>query len=165
LRCPTDFQDAVRSAAARHGGLLIDAPRVLEAISPDGILDDHLFHDAQHLNLLGQAALAQDILEQLRSHGALGWPASIPTPTIDLAECIRDFGLDADRWVEVCNRSAFFYVRAAFIRYDPAERLMVMRQYEQAAKELAGGTPLGKTGLASLVAIDQGIDSMKRLGP
>jgi hypothetical protein len=159
LRCPTDFQEVVRLAAARHGGLLIDAPRVLEAISPDGILDDHLFHDAQHLNLLGQAALAQDILAQLRSHGALGWPASVPAPAIDLAECIKSFGLDADRWAEVCNRSAVFYVRAAFIRYDPAERLTVMRQFEQAAKDVASGAPLGKTGVTSLVAIDRAINS------
>ena len=152
-------------AAARHGGLLIDAPRVLEAISPDGILDDHLFHDAQHLNLLGQAAPAQDILAQLRSHGALGWPASVPAPTIDLAECIKSFGLDADRWAEVCNRSAVFYVRAAFIRYDPAERLTVMRQFEQAAKDLAGGAPLGKTGVTSLVAIEQSLAATKQQGP
>jgi hypothetical protein len=113
--------------------------------------------------LLGQIALAQDILDQLRSHGALGWPASIPAPTIDLADCIKSFGLDADRWTEVCKRSAFFYVRAAFIRYDPAERLTVMRQYEQAAKDLAAGAPLGETGVASLVEIDRAIDPMRRL--
>jgi hypothetical protein len=165
MRCPTDFQDLVRSAATRHEGLLIDAPRLLESISPDGILDDRLFHDAQHLSLLGQTALAQDILVQLQSHGALGWPKSVPVPTIDLAECKRSFGLDADRWAEVCNRSANFYLRAAFIRYDPEERLTVMRQYEQASKDLAGGAPLGKTGVTSLVAIDRGIDSMKRLDP
>ncbi len=155
MRCPTDFQDLVRSAAARHDGLLIDAPRVLEAISPDGILDDHVFHDAQHLSLLGQAALAHDILVQLQSHGALGWPKSVPVPTIDLAECKKIFGLDANRWAEVCKRSAFFYVRAAFIRYDPEERLTIMRQYEQGAKELAGGAPLGKIGVTSLDAINR----------
>jgi hypothetical protein len=165
LRCPTDFQEMVRLAAARHGGLLIDAPRVLEVISPDGILDDHLFHDAQHLNLLGQAALAQEILVQLRSHGALDWPASVPVPTIDLAECIKSFGLDADRWAEVCLRSAVFYVRAAFIRYDPAERLKVMRRFEQAAKDLASGSPLEKTGLPGLVAVGRAVDSAQRQRP
>jgi hypothetical protein len=165
MRCPTDFQEAVRSAAARHEGLLIDAPRVLEALSPDGILDDHLFHDAQHLNLLGQIALAQDILVQLRSQGALDWPVSIPAPMIDLAECIKSFHLDVERWAEVCKRSAFFYARAAFIRYDPADRLAVMRLYEQAGKDLASGAPFGKTGVTSLVAIDGAIDSMKRPGP
>ena len=74
--------------------------------------------------------LAEDSLQ------ALGWPASIPVPKIDLTECLRSFALDAVRWTEVCKRSAFFYMRAAFIRYDPSERLEVMRQYEQAAKDL-----------------------------
>src|SRR5207248_921406 len=40
LRCPADFRQAFRAVAARYPAvLLVDGPRVLEAVSPHGILD------------------------------------------------------------------------------------------------------------------------------
>ncbi len=65
LRCPSDFRDAFRTVASRHGGLLIDGPELIARTSPTGIADDHRFHDGQHLNLAGTVALAQEVLEQL----------------------------------------------------------------------------------------------------
>ncbi len=50
---PTGVPGSGRGHAAV---LLVDGPRVLEAISPHGILDDGLFHDAQHPNLRGYVA-------------------------------------------------------------------------------------------------------------
>jgi len=150
LRCPSDFREAVRSVARRHQAVLIDAPERLSRLRPDGILDDHLFHDAQHLNLTGYIALAQDILEQLHERGSFGWPESTPVTQIDLDECASHFELDAARWSEVCKRSCDFYQRTAYVRYDPTERLEMAARYNQAARELNAGRPLQRSVLLSL---------------
>ena len=155
LRCPSDFQQTIRNVAARYDCLLIDAPRILGESSPDGILDDRLFHDAQHLNLVGQAALARVVLARLKERGAFGWPASVAVPTIEIADCVRSFGLDASRWAEVCRRSAGFYARTAYVRFDPAERLAIGDRYQKAAEAISSGTAIAETGLRSLVPLSE----------
>jgi tetratricopeptide (TPR) repeat protein len=141
MRCPSPLREAYRTAARRHGALLVDSPRVLARFAPHGILDDYLFHDAQHLNLRGIVALANDVLAQLKERRALNWPESIPAPRVDIEECARHFDLDARKWSEICRRSASFYVRTATVRFDGSGRAQVARQYEQAALELEAGRP------------------------
>jgi hypothetical protein len=155
LRCPSEFQQTIRAVAARWDGLLVDGSRVLEQLSPDGILDDRLFHDAHHMNLVGQAALARDILTQLRSRRAFGWPDPVPVPEIDLADCVRSFDLDRVRWAEICRRSAEFYSRTAFVRFDPADRLAAGERYERAAEAIVAGTPIDQTGVESLISVSK----------
>lgn len=151
LRCPEDFRRVYREAAARHPGLvLVDSARVFESISPHGILDDHVFHDAQHPNLVGYIALAQDLLRQLHDRRALGWPDGVPVPTIEPDDCARQFGLDREKWAKVCGRSAFFYHRTAYIRYDPAERLEKERLYIQACDLIAEGKRPEEVGVVGL---------------
>ena len=136
--------------AQRHRAVLIDGPAVLAGRSPRGILDDHLFHDAQHMNLEGYVALAQEMMEQFSRRRSFGWPESTPVPRIDLKECANHFELDAAKWSQICERSSSFYQRTAYIRFDPSERLEIARQYEDAARELAAGRPLARHGLKSL---------------
>jgi hypothetical protein len=150
LRCPSDFRAGIAAAARRHDAVLIDGPALLAGLSPDGILDDHLYHDAHHLNLAGTAALAQEILEQLYRRRAFGWSESTPVPRIELEDCARHFALDAARWAEVCRRTAGFYMRTAFVRYDPTERLDVLEQYERAARALDAGGRLPASSPPSL---------------
>jgi len=150
LRCPNDFRDAIRTVAKRYHAVLIDGPAVLADRSPHGILDDHLFHDAQHMNLAGYVALAQELLAQLAQRRSLGWPESMPVPHIDLRDCAQDFELDAARWTQVCERSSYFYRTTAFIRFDASERLEMARRYDEAARDLAAGRPLQRQGLLSL---------------
>jgi hypothetical protein len=150
LRCPSDFREAVRSVARCHQAVLIDAPERLARLLPDGILDDHLFHDFQHLNLAGYVALAQGVLEQLHERRSFGWPESTPVPRIDLDECASYFQLDAARWSEVCKRSGDFYKASAYVRYDPTERLEMASRYKRAARELDTGRLRQPTDLLSL---------------
>jgi len=150
LRCPSDFRAAFRTVARRHEAILIDAPEVLARVSPHGIIDDHVFHDAQHPNLAGYIALAQDVLEQLQHRRAFGWPEQAPVPRIEPGECALHFELDAGKWSKVCERSSDFYGRTAYVRYDPSERLAVAKRYDRAARELAAGRPLQQPDLPSL---------------
>ncbi len=81
LRCPEPLRQAYREVAAGHPSVvLVDGPRVLEAKSRHGIIDDRFFHDAQHPNLHGYVALAEDLLNQLCSRGAFSWPAGTNGP-------------------------------------------------------------------------------------
>jgi hypothetical protein len=151
LRCPEAFRQAYRDAAARHSGIvLVDSDRVLAALSPHGILDDHLYHDAQHPNFLGYLALAQDLLMQLHHRHTFGWPATTAIPIIDPDNCARHFQLDQKLWVEVCDRVAWFWEATAFIRHDPAERLERGKAYRKAAKLIASGQPPGQVGIEGL---------------
>jgi hypothetical protein len=145
IRCPTDFRRVFRSVARRRGALLVDGPALLAGLSPHGILDDHLFHDAHHLSLIGIIALAQDILDQLRARRAFGWPESTTVPRIELADCMRHFELDAEKWTKVCERSAEWFTNTAHFRYDPCERLESSAWYRLAAREIAAGHPLPRT--------------------
>ncbi len=150
LRCPGDFRAAVRTVAGRHGAMLIDGPEILARLSPDGILDDRFYHDAQHLNLAGMVVLAQETLEALHRRRAFGWPESVPVPHIELEATARHFGLDSGKWVEICRRTAAFYARTAYVGYDPMERLDLAVRYDRAARALAAGGPLRESGLPSL---------------
>jgi hypothetical protein len=156
MRCPEAFRQVFRDAAARHPAIvLVDSQRVLAALSPHGILDDNLFHDAQHPNFLGYLALAQDLLRQLHNRHAFGWPARAAMPIIGPDDCAHHFQLDQKRWVEVCTRVAWFWEVTAFIRYDPAARLERARAYKEAARLIALGLPpslVGITGLGTLHA-------------
>src|SRR5262249_17398354 len=95
LRCPTDFQMAFHAVARRRGSLVMPGPAALSRASPHGILDDHLFHDGQHTNLVGTIALAEDVLHQLQVRRAFGWPEGVSAPRIDLKDCASHFQLDA----------------------------------------------------------------------
>lgn len=146
LRFPAPFQQVYRDVAARHGVPLIDGPAVLRSISPHGILDDTLFHDAHHPTLRGHVALAQEVLRALHRHGACGWRGG-PEPQLDPAQCAAHFQLDHTNWFIVCERSSEFYRYASITRYDPTERLAKARRYAQAAQQIRGGLPAEQTGI------------------
>ena len=150
IRCPSDLHQACRSVARRHGAMLVDGPRVLARAALHGVLDDYLFHDAQHVNLRGIVALANDTLEQLKERGAFGWPLSTPAPRVDVDECARHFELDAKKWSEICGRSASFYFRTSAVRFDPSDRFRVGKEYEQAAIDLEAGRPVKESKIASI---------------
>jgi hypothetical protein len=150
-RCPSDLQDTYRAVAARHpAALLVDGQSVLRALSRHGILDDHLFHDAQHPVLIGHVALAQAVLDGLRARRAFGWSGGAPAARIDPAECAEHFGMSLNRWAVVCGRVVFFYKRTAYLRHDPAHRLAIIARYEQAAREIRAGKTPEETGVPGL---------------
>ena len=81
---------------------------------------------------------------------AFGWPEAAPVPRIELEATARHFGMDASRWARVCERSRTFYIRTAYVRYDPSERLDLSARYDRAAHDFAAGRPLQGPGLPSL---------------
>jgi hypothetical protein len=150
LRCPSDFRSAISDVARRHRALLVDGPGIVERTSPHGIGDDSLFHDAHHLNLTGMIALAQELLDQLKKRRAFGWPEATPVPRIELEACAQYYELDANKWATVCDRSALFFARTAFVRYDPDQRLKLADQYAKTGRSLLAGQPLPEYAPASL---------------
>ncbi len=150
MRCPSDFQAAYPTVASRHDVVLVDGPKVLRALHPHGLLDDLLFHDAQHPTFRGYLALAQNVLDQLKARRAFGWPDATPSPVIDPNECARHFGLDAARWADICEKTAMFYARIAYIRYDPSRNLAMADHYVKAAAKIAAGTPLSEIEIPGL---------------
>jgi len=152
LRCPEPLRQAYREVVARHPAvLLVDGPRVLEAKSAHGIVDDHFFHDAQHPNLQGYAALAADVINQLGARCAFGWPEATPVPVVDVEACHRHFGIDAPRWSEICRREAKFFGFSATIRYDPKFRKERAAAYLRAAVALWEGWDPAEAGIPGWV--------------
>lgn len=149
IKCPSDFQAAYRAVAARHDLVLVDAPAVLARLSPTGLLDDHVFHDAMHPTLPAYLALMQDAIDQLRKRKAFGLHRLDPAP-IEAAECARHFGMNPERWREVCVFTALFWKWLAITRYDPVERLAKSRRYEDAAHRVGDGLPPDEAGVPGL---------------
>ncbi len=81
VRCPSDFREAIKAVGRRHDALVIDCETLFAPLSPRGVLDDHIYHDAHHPNLVGMVVLAQDILEQLHRRRAWGWHESNARPS------------------------------------------------------------------------------------
>jgi Tetratricopeptide repeat len=140
LRCPEPFRQVIRDVAARHPlVVLVDGPRVLEAESRHGILDDHFFHDAQHPNLRGYVALSKNLLEQLGARRAFGWSADSPVPVVNLEICAGHYKIGPERLKEVCRREAWFFGATAYIRYDPVFRNERSAAYVRAAATIRDG--------------------------
>lgn len=150
MRCPSDFQAAYRAVAARHDVVLIDGPAVLAALTPRGILDDHVFHDAQHPNLRGYVALARAVLNRLHARRAFDWPDGRTAPGITPADCAAHFGLGPRAWSAVCTRTAIFFEGTAYIRYEPSGSLEKARRYHIEARRIAAGGNLDTTRMVSL---------------
>ena len=142
IRCITPLEEACRAVGWRHGQstLLVDGPAVLRSKSRHGILDTDLFHDNVHPNLVGHVALAEAVLDGLKTRGAFGWPGSTPAPLLNPQECAAQFGLDAAAWAEVCDRSAVLYDRLAFLTIDSGERITWRDRYLTAARKIRAGT-------------------------
>jgi hypothetical protein len=153
IRCPTDFRQTFKAVASHRDTVLIDGPALLADLSPHGILDDYLYHDAHHLSLIGTIALAQDILRQLRTRRAFGWPESAAVPRIDLVACVRHFQLDAEKCAKLCERCAEWYTNTSNLRFDPSERIEVSARYREAARAIAAGHPLPASVPGSLVPL------------
>lgn len=141
-RCRSAFQDAVREVGAAHRAIVVDAPAVFRRLSDHGQLDDGLFHDAHHPTMRGYLALARDALEQMGARKSLGWPEASPVPDLEPDVVAEHFRIDRPFLAEVCRRSAVWFERDAFIRFDPAERLAKSaRDFEAAGRILSGEAP------------------------
>jgi hypothetical protein len=139
IRCLTADEDAYRAAATRGDCVLVDGPAVLRRDTKHGILDGRVLHDAQHPTLIGYVALARDLLGQLQSRGAFGWPRGTPAPTLDPAACASQFGMDRREWEFVCHYSEVMYGTSSLLRYEGSERRAAELRYKIAAKRLLDG--------------------------
>jgi tetratricopeptide (TPR) repeat protein len=148
MRCPEPLRQAYRLVADKHPSVvLVDGPRVLEAKSWHGFTDGRLFHDAQHPNLQGYVALAEDLLIQLHARHAFGWPDERPVPAIDAEACARHFDLSAARWAEVCKRDQGFFRASVYIRFDPKLRNERAAEYLRAADAIRAGRSPAEAGI------------------
>jgi hypothetical protein len=152
IRCPEPLRATVREVARRHPrSIFIDGRAELAAVSPTGLLGDHVIQDTHHPNFRGYVALASAILRELGQRRFLGNP-SFPGLPLDPAECGRHFGMDAEKWATVCDRAAEHYRRVAGYRYDPAERMEQSRSYAEAARRLRAGAAPDELGLPGIGA-------------
>jgi hypothetical protein len=147
LRCPAPFRSALIEVARRHPrAVLIDGRRELIEISPDGLIGDQLIHDTHHPTLPGYVALAAAVLRQLDRCNVFASSRVLAQP-LDATECAAHFGMNAEKWADVCDRVSQHFKRVAGYRYDPAERLEKSRRYAEAARRIWRGDPVGDLGL------------------
>lgn len=150
FRCPTPFLNACREVAHRHGSVVVDGPRLLEAAALHGIINDRFFVDAHHPGLNAFVILARDAVRQLKQRKAFGWPDAVPAPRFSLADCAAHFKLDAAAWVHVCINARNFYNVTRSMPRDSTWRISVARRYEAAIVLLRAGKGPDETGIPSL---------------
>ncbi len=117
-----------------------------------------MIQDTHHPTLLGQTALAQAVLRELARKNVLGSSFRAPSP-FDAGDCARHFGMDAEKWATMCDRTSEHYRRVAGYRYDPAERLEKARQYAEAARRIRSGVAPERAGIPGL-----GVEASARRG-
>ncbi|WP_165073930.1 tetratricopeptide repeat protein [Paludisphaera rhizosphaerae] len=150
-RCPTDFQEVYGEVARRHpGSIYINGQAYFHALSPNGLLDDRLFHDAMHPSFRGQMALAQAVLRGLYERRAFGWAADAPAPVVDPEEIARRFGVDADAWREVCWWGMMSYQITGPAAFDRGVRNAKEQAFQRAAVRMGAGVLPEQAGLASI---------------
>jgi len=149
-RAPSDFQEAYRDLARRHGCILIDGQALFHAIGTHGMLDDLLFHDSMHPSLRGYIALAQAVLQALHTTRAFGWPQGLPAPIIEPARCVTHFGLGRDTWRHLCHWGIGFNGLMAPLRYDPSNRLRLQELNRLAEERIDAGYDPDALGLPNL---------------
>jgi Tetratricopeptide repeat len=151
-RCPQAFQDVYRDLAAK-GTILIDGPELLRAMSPEGILDFNLFHDAHHPAFRAHVALAAAIVRAMHERGSLGWPIGF-APDFDPAECAAHFGMDKVRedggWAGACVWTGTAIRLSAGELHDPTERLRWADRFDGAARALESRAKPEKLGIPGL---------------
>jgi hypothetical protein len=147
LRCPAPFRAAIVEVAKRHPrSILIDGRRELMALSADGLIGDKMIHDTHHPTLQSYLALAGSVLRELERREVFGKRQAVSLP-LDANACSIHFGMDAERWRDVCDRVSQHYKRIAGYRYDPAERLEKSRRYAEAARRIGSGEAISDLGL------------------
>ena len=160
IRCTAPLRNAYERVAARHTrSILIDGRRELAAASPRRLLDDHVIQDTHHPTLPGQVALADAVLRELARKKVFGASYRSERP-LDAAECAEHFGLDAEKWAVMCERTSEHYRRVAGYRYDPTERLEKSRRYAEAAKKIRSGVAPEEAGVPGV-----GVDVNERHWP
>ncbi|KAJ3046784.1 hypothetical protein HK102_013089, partial [Quaeritorhiza haematococci] len=149
-RCPTAFQEVYRDTARRHDAIYVDGQAYFHAVSPDGLLDDRLFHDAMHPSYRGQLALAQAVLRGLHARRAFGWPADAPEPVLDPAECAAHFKLDPGAWRTLCLWGMMSYEITGPASFDPTLRRFKYEAFARAADSIEMGVPPGAAGFPGI---------------
>ncbi len=150
IRCPAPFRAAYADVASRHPrSILIDGSRELRAVSPNGLLGDEMIQDTHHPTLRGYVTLAGAVLRELARRRTFDLLSTIELP-LDCGECADQFGMGADAWATVCDRTSEHYRRVAGYRYDPAERLDKSRRYAEAARKIRAGIPIEDFGLPGI---------------
>jgi lysophospholipase L1-like esterase len=150
MRCLTSFQDAYRTVAARHGCVVIDSQAYFHKIGRDGLLDDELFQDMMHPSLRGYIALSQAVLHALKTIGAFGWPADVPSPVIDPARCAAHFGLDEKTWQHLCQWQKGFNDLVIPLRQDRTMRIQKRDEGLAAVQRLREGIAPEALGLPNV---------------
>jgi hypothetical protein len=141
VRCKASFRAVYEEVARRHPrAIFIDGRRELAAISPSGLLGHRVIQDTHHPTLFGYVGLATAVLRELQLLKTIDRSRPIPLP-LDAIACAEHFGMDADKWATMCERTSVHYERVAGYRYDPAERLHRSRRYAEAARRIRSGTP------------------------
>lgn len=74
FRAPSQFNDIIRSVAARRGAMLVESQEHLAAASPNGIIGSTLMLEHVHPNLDGYFLLADAFFDAIAVSGLLGVP-------------------------------------------------------------------------------------------
>ncbi len=150
IRCPAPFRAEYARVASRHPRcILIDGRRELLAVSPNELLGDEMIQDTHHPTFRGYVTLAGAVLRELARRRTFDELSTIELP-LDGDECAHRFGMGADAWATVCERTSEHYRRVAGYRYDPADRLDKSRRYAEAARSIRAGTPIEDLGLPGI---------------
>jgi hypothetical protein len=150
MRCLTTFQQVYHTVASRHHCILVDGQALFHNIGPNGLLDDHLFHDAVHPSLLGHISLAQGILKALWERRAFGWPDSSHLEPISPLDCATHFGMKPADWKSIAESGYMYYHAVSSVRYDWEPRLAKRSAFEKAAERIAAGEPPEAVGLPNI---------------
>jgi hypothetical protein len=89
-------------------------------------------------------------LHELHARKAFGWPAGLPAPLIDPAECTQRFKISPAVWETICTWGIMFYDLTYPLRYDSSHRIALKGVFGEAYNRIHAGAAPESIGLANI---------------
>lgn len=113
---------AMRDVARQYDIPMIDFDSLLRPLSPDGILDDRLFHDAHHPSIQGYNLLGYELYRMLLASDVLKLGGKQPEKMLADAELLKAFDFGKQDWIKLLETRLKWYETTHSVSFDPSDR-------------------------------------------
>lgn len=119
----------LKEAQKRYDAIVIDGRSVISNASPTGLLDNNVFHDMHHPNIIGYRALAEAVTEQITQILLAEKSSPKNFKNIPLEEIFTNFKFSTADWMLLLKSRIEWMKRIKNISYVQFDRIRLLLEY------------------------------------